>query len=151
MKTLIYILLVTLVVGSCVEEPRQIEDNIDIELIEYFERFVAEADKRGIRVTWEEGIQASIKEVIGAPVGQCLTYESGLRQINIDIDYWSMSNSIQKEFLVFHELGHCLLQRSHDDTSGSDGYCRSIMSSGEGFCRENYTSRTRDDYLDELF
>jgi len=58
--------------------------------------------------------------------------------------------AMQKERLVFHELGHCVLNRSHLETVGTDGHCLSIMNSAQR-CSDNYNAQTREKYLDELF
>ena len=39
------------------------------------------------------------------------------RQIEIRRDIWDSSTYIMKLSLVFHELGHCDLNRKHDDTT----------------------------------
>ncbi len=56
-----------------------------------------------------------------------------------------------REFVVFHELGHCDLGRDHRDEAFDNGVCVSIMRSGLGDCRDYYHPRTREGYLDELF
>ena len=96
-------------------------------------------------------ISASLTDIADDKVGQCLTYNNGSRQINIDKNYWKASDEMEREFLIFHELGHCFLSRTHLDERMINGTCVSIMSSGEGPCRKNYNSLTRAQYLDELF
>jgi len=56
-----------------------------------------------------------------------------------------------KELIVFHELGHCFLQRGHREDALPNGACVSIMRSGIEDCLDNYTSETRSFYIDELF
>ena len=47
--------------------------------------------------------------------GVCLSGQ-GRNKIYIDPDWWSTYSSAIKRVVIYHELGHCLLQRSHDDT-----------------------------------
>lgn len=53
-------------------------------------------------------------------VGMCYyyQYENGTREfvnIEIDPDYWQLTSETKKEVLLFHELGHCVLGRDHDE------------------------------------
>lgn len=58
--------------------------------------------------------------------GLCVTYSNNKKEVQIDLDFWNKSNEITKEILIFHELGHCVLNRSHQ--YGSIDECpRSIM------------------------
>ena len=151
MKNLIFFLL-GLIIVSCTEDTPTLEDRVSGEILPYFERFATEGSARGMEIDWlNEEISASLVDIEEDAVGQCLTYRNGSRQINVDEEYWMKSTDLEKEFLIFHELGHCLLERSHLDSRSSDGNCTSIMSSGEGLCRKNYNVFTRAEYLDELF
>ena len=73
------------------------------------------------------------------------------KNILLDSQFWRRASEMEKEFLVFHELGHCYLGRSHLDEVAQNGNCQSMMNSGMGNCRINYNSQTRNEYLDELF
>ncbi len=147
-----FVLLLVLLTGCSEEEPYDFQEAISPELMIYFESFAQEAVKRGVMIEWsDEHIYADIVNVEDEAVGQCLTYEQGKNQVNIDRQYWQSSNGLQREFLIFHELGHCILKRSHLDLANFDGTCMSVMSSGQGVCRRNYTTATRKSYLDELF
>lgn len=53
-------------------------------------------------------------------VGMCYyyQYQDGTREfvnIEIDPDYWQSTSETKKEVLLFHELGHCVLGRDHDE------------------------------------
>ena len=143
----------SMIIISCTdEEAYTFENEVDTELIQYFHSFAEEALERDVVINWdEEQLSASLMEITGDAVGQCLTYDNGNRRINVDQNFWQASNTLAKEFLIFHELGHCVLGRAHYDESNSNGSCLSMMTSGEGSCRANYNNRTREEYLDELF
>lgn len=65
------------------------------------------------------------KEDTGSPgtVGVCIWYEqiqnnrvvSFRSNIVIDKDYFDSVGEIRKKWLMFHELGHCMLNLDHDD------------------------------------
>ena len=147
------IAIISFILLSCSEETSFVlEEEVDAAFIPFFDRFQTEASMRGIEVDWAvEKINASLVSIEDVVVGQCLTYANDNREINIDREYWNKSTEVDKEYLIFHELGHCILRRSHLEDSRSDGTCLSMMNSGEGMCIKNYNAKTRQEYLDELF
>ncbi|MGK0362979.1 MAG: Zn-dependent peptidase ImmA (M78 family) [Saprospiraceae bacterium] len=143
-------LSILLFLTSCTKETELlIEDEIEV----YFIRFAEEAALRGIEIDFNElnveGYFSEISEV--GVVGQCQTFSDSSKDLVIETRYWQRIDDIEKEFLIFHELGHCVLERSHIDTQDENGFCNSIMQSGSGECIDNYNLDTREAYLDELF
>lgn len=49
--------------------------------------------------------------------GVCLKYPNGDREIIIKKSWWDNTDVTQREVLIYHELGHCRLNRSHDDST----------------------------------
>ncbi len=149
MKALKILIVFTL----CVSCSKDLDIEIDAELIPFFETFENEALERGIVINLEDEGVSGIIDVISdnTTVGQCQTSEAGNRRIVIDQNYWQGYDNSEKEFIVFHELGHCALGRTHDDTSDNGRICSSIMHSGTTGCRNDYGDDTREEYLDELF
>lgn len=47
--------------------------------------------------------------------GVCFSYSDGTKEVIIKKSFWDTASIIQKRILIFHELGHCALGRSHDD------------------------------------
>jgi len=84
-------------------------------------------------------------------IGTCQYGGFTADRITIDDLFWERSSNLGKEFVVFHELGHCFLHREHLEDSTSNGICVSLMRSGNGECRDAYNARNREFYLDELF
>ena len=143
-------LLFLIVFSACSDEDQTVE--IDQSVRPYIERFEAEAAIRNININIEEsGIGAQIATIDGDAVGQCVSSQSRGEFLRLDERYWSRASDLQKEFLIFHELGHCFLGREHLDEEDGSGDCISIMMSGVGYCRSNYNINTRQDYIDELF
>jgi hypothetical protein len=158
---LFFSFLCFLVFNACLEDDnspdtsvRSYFPGVDEELWPYFSKFENEGNKRGFSIDLaRSGITANIREIHNTGVaGQC-SYGGNLptSQITIDEGFWKSSNVLGKEFVVFHELGHCNLFRGHLEDSLNNGSCVSIMRSGLGSCRDVYTNETRSYYLDELF
>ncbi len=125
---------------------------LDDRLSPYFTMFELEAQQRGYSPNLSpDVIEAFIQNVYPNSVaGQCQRNDNRPSQIIIDEGVWNSSTDLEKEFLIFHELGHCILGRSHLDSAHPDGRCISIMHSVAGVCRNEYETR-RSEYLDELF
>ena len=153
---LIMICLGILGVSGCTtdEEIPEVSDLAQVteELVPYFEQFEAEALERGVTVNWGSlNISGEIQAIDeNQIVGQCAT-RTGSRAVTIDNLFWAGASTLEREYVVFHELGHCVLSRSHLDTQNNNGTCVSIMQSGTTRCRTNYSTQTRSSYLDELF
>lgn len=48
-------------------------------------------------------------------VGVCFTYSNGDKEIIIDKEWWDRVSETAKESLLYHELGHCALNRGHNE------------------------------------
>lgn len=53
----------------------------------------------------------------GQYIGRCWKYSNGYRLIEIDRLFWSTASEKDREVLIFHELGHCDLNRGHVENS----------------------------------
>lgn len=160
MKVLVFVSCVLLLV-SCSSDENQFFnpqqefslDNVQSDLIPYVRTFVDEAASRGIQIDIESyqlvGEIVPISE--GSVAGRC-TYGSHIApEIIIDEAFWNASSTAYREYVVFHELGHCILEQDHREGCLENRTYSSIMRSGLGSCRDNYTAATRQYYLDELF
>jgi hypothetical protein len=125
---------------------------IDAQLAPFFERFESEALQRGLEAPVTGQVSGRLTTIEESGVaGRCEHYTNRPNAVLVDQSYWQKASELQKEYLVFHELGHCFLQRSHLDDRDAYGRCVSIMQSGQDACRMSYTYVTREGYLDELF
>ena len=149
MKNILAILIL-ISVFSC---SREYGYDVDPEIQPFFDSFEVEAAARGITVDLEaSGIGATIDFIRdNSTVGQCQNSDEGNRRIFIDQAFWSDWDFYGKEFIVFHELGHCYLDRAHDNDVLPGNICESIMQSGVSGCNDAYGATTRESYLDELF
>lgn len=128
---------------------------MDEALVPYFDIFEEEAAKRGIVFDNEvEQIEGYLQNIAdNGVIGACRRNDGdGVnRSVFFDKPYWETATHLEKEYVVFHELGHCFLKLDHDDRENEKGECVSIMASGIGGCRDNFNEITRDTLLNELF
>ena len=158
MYRLMQFLLLAIFFTSCQQEFIE-QDNSQIlggditpELAPYFRTFQDEARQYGIIVDYESAnVTAELINIDeGSVAGACSTNGHNIRDITIDKSFWNRANSLLREMVIFHELGHCILGRGHSEGSLQNGICRSIMRSGLGSCRDAYNTTNRDYYLEEL-
>lgn len=135
------------------EESQQLEGDIPSELAPYFLSFKEEASARGLAINYETAnVTAEISEIDqGSVAGTCTTNGHTIRHIRIDQGFWDRAPQLQREMVIYHELGHCILGRGHTEGSFDSGICRSIMRSGLGSCRDAYTAENRSYFVEELF
>jgi hypothetical protein len=122
----------------------------------YVEAFEQEAALRGrtldidnLKVEFQTNLQG------GDAAGLCTfaTSSNPTPHIRLDTTSYNWQNNLyHRELLVFHELGHCILDRLHKDNSLPVGNYASMMrSTGEQVYGGKLNAFKRDYYLDELF
>lgn len=147
-RFLLYSLVLFLL--SCSQENMQVySEEFEPFVLEFFRQ--AELRDKGMFIEdYDFAIEFGItKDEFTA--GQCSQRRN---EITIDKEVWDNYDIPQKEHLIFHELGHCLLELDHYNTKSNSGECQSFMRGGEdGFkCSLNlYSQIWRRYYLDELF
>lgn len=126
---------------------------VDEALWPFFAQFEEEGRQRGLLINLKSsGITAVIQEIDEEHVaGQCNFSSNRPNHIIIDLEFWRASSNLFKEFIIFHEIGHCYLFRGHREDAYANGACVSIMRSGVEDCRDNYNPSNRSIYIDELF
>ncbi|GLR19787.1 hypothetical protein [Portibacter lacus] len=149
MKYLLFF-IVLVCVGSCAKEYGY---DVDPEIQPFFDLFEEEAALRGITVDLDAaGIGATIDFIRdNSTVGQCQNSDEGNRRVLVDKSFWADYDYYGKEFIIFHELGHCYLDRLHENSVLTGNICASIMQSGVSGCINAYGEETREEYLNELF
>ena len=163
-----------LVLCSCEDDPfpEPVERVIPKLVRPYVDQFVLEAEKRGVALDtsklsfgFDRDLTVSLAGDQKTVVGSCSRSEN-LHLVNIDTlnALWLLSGYLGKEEIVFHELGHCLLNRAHRDDKLVSGDFASIMRT-VGLLQygdlNNFTgiflqptgikAHRRDYYIDELF
>lgn len=118
MRMLLVILL--LIPTSCGTDPYH-KHKLSFETLELehytklFERDYKEYTGRDIRVTDLIIRFKSINEREGSiiTIGKCHTKFNTTPIIVIDAKYWEYTNHLNKKRLMYHELGHCILDYGH--------------------------------------
>lgn len=155
-KSFLFIFLFFLLFISCKKETEPIE----AELAPYIDRFVEEANKRGHRLNLEDMEAYIVPEIVSNGTILCgqgfaPVFGDSFRGIAISGLCWSELDESGREILVFHELGHALLERQHRNTILGIGRKQSIMFSGSNCVIEDSydlcQTELRSYYLDELF
>jgi predicted small secreted protein len=87
----------------------------DPALVPYVEDFQAEAAKRGIKTAAVVAVFDDLRYVVPPVAGKTVlgTCTSGI--VRIDRSYWTSlaTTDVDREALMYHELGHCALGRGH--------------------------------------
>lgn len=127
----------------------------------YIERFVNEGKDRGYDYSSEkENVIMQFADLGNGQAG----YTDDTQKpplIKIDRTYWNEINKyegadLMKEFIVFHELGHGLLKRKHENSVFPNGDWKTMMRGGDKLINGrqwnvNYRGERREYYLNELF
>jgi hypothetical protein len=129
---------------SCKEENDK--PFIDPELTEYVNAFVEEARLRG-QIISSDNIEAKF----GTLTEKCGLGSPNPPRVSIDRNCWDGTPELPRELLMFHELGHAVLGRSHELSKLPNGDFASIMCTEPRILYNEYTIEKRAYYLDELF
>lgn len=132
---------------------------VDQELEVYVDRFFAEAAARAIDISDDEleVVFRDLSEEGVCGLGHFRFEGTDLRKVEINPDFfcWGFHEDLARESLVFHELGHAILRRTHGSTNLPNGIPARIMCDGT-VCDifslyDEYTQGKRTYYLDKLF
>lgn len=147
-KIHLYIVIIILFCG-CSDDKVQV---IPIELQSYVDMFFEEGKLRGLNASLDEvDLTIQFGSLSGVRDGQCSFRNN---TITIDREKWDLMPEESRVWLIFHELGHCILGRQHRNETMENGECISIMKGVEDNfnCSFNYYSQKWwSYYLDELF
>lgn len=150
LKYIMFVLATNLCLIGCNKDYNQV---IEAELQEHFSNFEIEAAAHGIEIDISTiDISAYIENIeTQGTLGQCKSYSDGSQQVIVDEQYWNRISNNDREYIVFHELGHCILKREHNDNKDEKGSCTSIMQSGINGCKSVYNNENKTQLLMELF
>lgn len=98
-------LFLALFVFGCAKPPQ------DKELVPFLKSFLADARSHDVDLgSSPSGLILVFGDLESPHVGQC---QSGTQTITIDRTYWLNSPDELRQEVLYHELGHCLLNRGH--------------------------------------
>jgi hypothetical protein len=87
----------------------------------------------------------------GQQAAYCASFKDGTHEVVVDIVKWKFANLDERKAMIYHELGHCLLNLGHDDKIDESGHPESLMNSFT--LKGSDASYFRDheqEYLDQL-
>ena len=120
----------------------------------FLDQYIAEAESRGVVADFSQtGLSIQFRPMEEEEsAGVCFL---GQFRIEIDRSDWNGMAPPEKEGLIFHELGHCHLDRPHLNNLLPNDEWKSRMR-GTPFTDDrpttvNFTGRRREYYVDELF
>jgi hypothetical protein len=128
--------------------------NVDEALWAHFDAFEKAASDRGYDLDLSSmALHGNITNIQDENVAGSCSYGGRMNQrdVLIDLEFWNRSSHLYREYIIFHELGHCVLGQDHREACFTNRTWTSLMRSGLGSCRDNYKESTRSYYLDELF
>lgn len=147
-----YGMVILILLVGCQKEDQLSSGLVDEALQPFLEAFESEGLARNYQPVFSTDlVHMRLDTLPNSVTGQCKTYSDGRKEVVVSSAFWAQATFYEKEFLVFHELGHCILDRVHTESTNDRGQCNSIMHSGQGTCRNIYGAGTRRAYLDELF
>lgn len=153
-----YIFFILLIISlfSCKDRN---EYRVDTEFTPYLQRFLDSAKVHNrIFDVQTNGLIIEFADLKENTAG--LTHYEDPIRVEIDETYWNdiskkAGAEMMKENLIFHELGHGLLDRGHLNTTLENGDWKSIMCGGEKVNERpwniNYRGIRREYYISELF
>jgi hypothetical protein len=137
----------------------QTEYRVDPEFEPYVTQFSAEAALFGHSFNFEQtGLIIEFADLKDNKAGLC-HFEKPIR-IEIDKSYWKAigeysGGDLQREHLIFHEMGHGILDRDHENGFLPNGDWKSLMCGGDRVDGKswniNYAGERRAYYIRELF
>ena len=110
-------------------------------------KFEDDAAKFSLHVDTDRVKVVFVGSIKGNFIGTC---NLATKEIALLRSYWRSVSGASQEVLLYHELGHCVLDRGHNNNhNGPNGFPSSIMNRlpVQGAVYENH----RDYYLKELF
>ena len=133
---------------SCQKERYDVPPEVDV----WVQKFIEEGEARGLdldikrlRIRLRDNLMSNGNDV----AGKCLNRGGRRPEIELDGTFSQLTPEIQEQ-LVFHELGHCILDRGHSDALLENGHFASIMNTSFWSYIEGQQFK-RSYYLDELF
>ena len=118
----------TIIVFACGKE-NEFVYNVPGEFEPIVQRFIAEAKAKGKNIVINNLIikrDSTLSSILCAMSNTISSKNDVQKIISITVPYcWQ--NEIQLEALIFHELGHCILGRAHDNSRMPKGDPKTIM------------------------
>lgn len=150
-ETMKKLLIIALVLISCAEDIEP-HFHIDPEIQPYFDQFMEDAASRGIEITVPKSFEMTLvpwEEIRNTAVCRRRNSTDDWQRIQIR-EEWSGFHEYMKIYIVYHELGHCFLDRPHTVDSYSIMFYTEL--DGISLGTTNFAKHSnRERMIDELF
>lgn len=149
--------LLLIMLAGCGQDPVK-KFWIEPALQSYYDSFIGEANLRG--QLWDvDNLEVRFVEELGMinetarRLGTCHYDEDGTPVVEIDRGDFYGLDSRSREALLYHEFGHCLLGRGHDDSTTTNGAGDTIPTSimQSVLLSEDTYADNKGYYIEELF
>lgn len=142
----VFLILLNLVLlSSCVKA----KYSVPVELEQYINMFKDEANKRNKYINLDSLKVEYYNNPPNPSVLATCYLDSDSALIRVYTPSWDTLNSVQREILFLHELGHCILYRGHLDTYNAIGHPSSVMNTR--ILNSLVYEANKEYYLNELF
>lgn len=101
--------------------------NVAPELAPYFQSFTDNTGASSAGISGQFADTTTLANPLGETVGECIINSDRSKLIQIDQTYWNTLDENGKTQLIYHELGHCALNRVHTMATLGDDCPASIM------------------------
>ncbi len=154
------VLLASAAIISCSDDDQvaidDVSDNIETEISPFIDTFVEEAGNRGLTFDFK-GFEAtfSLDDIDDNELicGRASAFSDNKNFITIRRSdrCWIQQSDATREGLVFHEMGHAMLDRPHRDDRFDNSLVKSVMETGELGPYNEFTPLLKQYLFDELF
>jgi hypothetical protein len=156
MRTQLFLVLGFLITG-CAQPQVPNVLAVDSEFQPYVNSFVAQSQAQGLAVQVQD-LVVTMKPELDSDyeMGVCYSYVGGVNgtnpppTININSQFWVQLDDKWKEELVYHELGHCVLNRVHRPDEDQTNYLPLSIMNAYSFADDVYTANYTQ-YMYEMF
>jgi hypothetical protein len=148
MNRICYCCIITfsMILGSCQHENMQVYPD---EFKPYVDEFFIQANLHGRSMDATQYTFSIKFGDLGDEVGAFCFFIGNA--ITVDREGWEDWDHFEKERIIFHELGHCLLNRNHYNAETISNECYSYMNKGDGCSFNPLSVFWRDYFMEELF
>lgn len=116
----------------------------------YVDRFIQHSLSEGASLELDSGLRMSFSDQLREREnGVCILRRGDTPEVLIKPAAWDAMSEDAREALIFHELGHCLIYRLHENSVDQNGKPVSVMHAYR--LRDDVYVEKRDDYREELF
>lgn len=153
MGSRIRILCRSVLLGVCFLSQSAAAESAETYVQKFIELSQAQSQLVSLQQLEQRQVTVSMSKLEGL-AGVCREEEDGSLHVVLNAYRWGQYTESEREVLVFHELGHCILGREHRDEVIAVGYeyiPASIMNSAGNVPNEETYLRHQVQYLHELF